>query len=119
MHVDEQDVVTAFVEKPKKPPHIPGSPGMALASMGIYVFRTALLIEELRRDADDPDSKRDFGGDIIPHIVKHGKAVDHRFSSSCEIGRASCRESVCHDVSISVVAVSLKKKKQYKKQNTQ
>ncbi|APL93812.1 glucose-1-phosphate adenylyltransferase [Sphingobium sp. TA15] len=83
MHVDEQDVVTAFVEKPKKPPHIPGSPGMALASMGIYVFRTALLIEELRRDADDPDSKRDFGGDIIPHIVKHGKAVAHRFSSSC------------------------------------
>src|SRR3546814_9726084 len=56
---------------------------MALASMGIYVFRTALLIEELRRDADDPDSKRDFGGDIIPHIVKHGKAVAHRFSSSC------------------------------------
>jgi glucose-1-phosphate adenylyltransferase len=83
MHVDEQDVITAFVEKPKNPPHIPGSPGMALASMGIYVFRTALLIEELRRDADDPDSKRDFGGDIIPHIVKHGKAVAHRFSSSC------------------------------------
>ncbi|KXU32970.1 MULTISPECIES: glucose-1-phosphate adenylyltransferase [Sphingobium] len=83
MHVDEQDVITAFVEKPKNPPHIPGSPGMALASMGIYVFRTALLIEELRRDADDPDSKRDFGGDIIPHIVRHGKAVAHRFSSSC------------------------------------
>ena len=83
MHVDEQDVITAFVEKPKNPPHIPGSPGMALASMGIYVFRTALLIEELRRDADDPDSKRDFGGDIIPHIVRHGKAVAHRFSNSC------------------------------------
>ncbi|WP_037463044.1 glucose-1-phosphate adenylyltransferase [Sphingobium herbicidovorans] len=83
MHVDEQDVITAFVEKPKKPPSIPGNPGVALASMGIYVFRTRFLIEELRRDADEPNSGRDFGGDIIPHIVKHGKAVAHRFSSSC------------------------------------
>ncbi|WP_313801851.1 glucose-1-phosphate adenylyltransferase [Sphingobium sp.] len=83
MHVDEKDVITAFVEKPKNPPSIPGNRAMALASMGIYVFSTAFLIEELRRDADDRDSKRDFGGDIIPHIVKHGKAVAHRFSSSC------------------------------------
>jgi glucose-1-phosphate adenylyltransferase len=40
-------------------------------------------MDELRRDAADPNSKRDFGGDIIPHIVKHGKAVAHRFSKSC------------------------------------
>jgi glucose-1-phosphate adenylyltransferase len=83
MHVDEHDVITAFVEKPKDPPGIPGQPELALASMGIYVFRTKFLIEELIRDADDKDSKRDFGGDIIPHIVKHGKAVAHRFSRSC------------------------------------
>jgi len=50
--------------------------------MGIYVFNTDFLIDQLRRDADDPDSKRDFGGDIIPYIVRHGKAVAHRFSSS-------------------------------------
>ena len=56
---------------------------MALASMGIYVFETRFLFEQLRRDAEDPASKRDFGGDIIPHIVKHGKAVAHRFTSSC------------------------------------
>ncbi|HKT77050.1 MAG TPA: glucose-1-phosphate adenylyltransferase [Sphingobium sp.] len=83
MHVDEQDVITDFIEKPRNPPSIPGKPGIALASMGIYVFRTRFLIEEVRRDADDPKSKRDFGGDIIPYIVKHGKAVAHRFSSSC------------------------------------
>ena len=34
--------------------------------MGIYIFRTEVLIEELLRDADDADSKHDFGGDIIP-----------------------------------------------------
>jgi glucose-1-phosphate adenylyltransferase len=83
MHVDEKDVITAFIEKPKDPPGIPSQPDMALASMGIYVFQTKFLIEQLRRDADNPGSKRDFGGDIIPHIVKHGKAVAHRFSSSC------------------------------------
>ncbi|WP_333606097.1 glucose-1-phosphate adenylyltransferase [Novosphingobium sp.] len=83
MHVDANDTITAFVEKPRDPPGIPGDPDHALASMGIYVFETKFLFEELRRDAADPDSKRDFGGDIIPHIVKHGKAVAHRFTNSC------------------------------------
>lgn len=83
MQVDEKDTITAFVEKPKDPPGIPGSPDMALASMGIYVFNTEFLFEQLRRDADDPHSSRDFGGDIIPYIVKHGKAVAHRFTQSC------------------------------------
>ncbi|MEJ7925295.1 glucose-1-phosphate adenylyltransferase [Sphingobium sp. AN641] len=83
MHVDAHDVITAFVEKPANPPEIPGQPGMALASMGIYVFQTRFLIEQLRRDAADPRSGRDFGGDIIPHIVGGGRAVAHRFSSSC------------------------------------
>jgi len=83
MHVDETDRITAFVEKPADPPGIPGQPDMALASMGIYVFETKLLFEQLRRDAADPASKRDFGGDIIPWLVKHGKAQAHRFTDSC------------------------------------
>ncbi len=83
MHVDENDVITSFLEKPKDPPSIPGDPAHALASMGIYVFDTEFLFEQLRRDAADPDSKRDFGGDIIPYIVKHGKAQAHRFTNSC------------------------------------
>jgi len=83
MAVDQQDRITDFVEKPQDPPGMPGKPEMSLASMGIYVFETKFLIEELRRDAETPGSKRDFGGDIIPYIVRHGKAVAHRFSSSC------------------------------------
>jgi glucose-1-phosphate adenylyltransferase len=83
MHVDEKDVITAFVEKPVDPPAIPGRPNTALASMGIYVFSTRFLMDELRRDAHTPGSKRDFGGDIVPYIVRHGKAVAHRFSTSC------------------------------------
>ncbi|WP_443029917.1 glucose-1-phosphate adenylyltransferase [Sphingomonas sp. ZB1N12] len=83
MAVDEHDNVTDFVEKPADPPAVPGNPDIALASMGIYVFTTKLLFEELRRDAATPGSARDFGKDIIPYLVKNGKAVAHRFSDSC------------------------------------
>lgn len=83
MHVDATDRIIDFVEKPKDPPAIPGQPDRALASLGIYVFRTKLLFEELRRDADTKDSSRDFGKDLIPWLVKHGHAQAHRFSASC------------------------------------
>ncbi len=83
MHVDKSDRIISFVEKPADPPAIPDKPNFALASMGIYVFRTKFLMDELRRDAADPNSSRDFGKDIIPHIVKHGKAMAHRFTKSC------------------------------------
>ena len=75
--------ITAFVEKPKDPPHVPGNPEIALASMGIYVFETNFLAGLLRRDAVDKNSSHDFGKDIIPYIVKNGTAVAHLFSDSC------------------------------------
>lgn len=83
MAVDADNVITDFIEKPADPPSIPGDPAHSLASMGIYVFETRFLFEQLQRDAAERDSKRDFGGDIIPYIVKHGKAVAHRFADSC------------------------------------
>ncbi len=83
MHIDETDRILSFLEKPKDPPAMPGKPDVALASMGIYVFNTKFLIEELKRDAATPGSSRDFGKDIIPHLVNGGKAVAHHFSKSC------------------------------------
>ncbi|VTZ25896.1 glucose-1-phosphate adenylyltransferase [Methylocella tundrae] len=83
MHVDDKDRVIAFIEKPAAPPPMPSDPERALASMGIYVFETNFLFEQLERDAYDPHSSRDFGKDIIPYLVKHGKAVAHHFSDSC------------------------------------
>ena len=82
MHVDAKGRITDFVEKPADPPAMPGKPDMALASMGIYVFDTAFLAAQLRRDAADPASSRDFGKDIVPHIVKHGTAYAHSFNRS-------------------------------------
>ncbi|MBP9182170.1 MAG: glucose-1-phosphate adenylyltransferase [Fuscovulum sp.] len=83
MHVDKAMRITDFLEKPKNPPAIPGDPDHALASMGIYVFDWAFLRDLLLKDMADDSSSHDFGFDLIPHIVKHGKAVAHRFADSC------------------------------------
>ena len=88
MHVDANDRIVSFVEKPPEPPDMPDRPGWALASMGIYVFSRTFLHEQLRRDAADPQSSRDFGRDIIPWIVTNGNAIAHRFSKSCVMSRA-------------------------------
>ena len=83
MHVDDHDRILSFEEKPANPAAMPGNPNMSLASMGIYVFETKFLFEQLRRDAADPTSAHDFGHDIIPYLVKHGKAMAHPFARSC------------------------------------
>jgi glucose-1-phosphate adenylyltransferase len=81
--VDDKDVIQSFLEKPADPPAMPGKPHKSLASMGIYIFDTKFLFDQLRRDASDPNSNHDFGRDVIPYIVKHGRAVAHQFSRSC------------------------------------
>lgn len=89
MHVDETQRIIDFVEKPEDPPAMPGQPDTALASMGIYVFKANDLYKFLRADAADRDSSHDFGKDIIPGIVRGGKAVAHKLSDSCVRGGAS------------------------------
>ncbi|WP_158809118.1 glucose-1-phosphate adenylyltransferase [Beijerinckia sp. L45] len=83
MAIDADDTIVSFLEKPADPPAMPGKPDRALASMGIYIFETKFLFEQLRRDAADPTSSHDFGKDIVPYIVANGKAVAHRFGLSC------------------------------------
>ena len=84
MAVDEQGRVVSFQEKPARPTPLPGNDDRALASMGIYVFGTRFLSEELERDAGEPGSSHDFGKDVIPGLVKRGaRVMAHRFSESC------------------------------------
>jgi glucose-1-phosphate adenylyltransferase len=71
--------IESFVEKPSNPPPLPGSPEESFASMGIYVFSTKVLVDALRRDAEDPDSRHDIGGNIIPMLVDDGAAVAYDF----------------------------------------
>lgn len=83
MSVDDMGRVTAFDEKPERPQPVPGRPGHALVSMGIYVFDTATLVAELTRDAQDLQSSHDFGRDVIPALVRRGLVHAHRFADSC------------------------------------
>jgi glucose-1-phosphate adenylyltransferase len=83
MAVGDAGLITAFVEKPKDPPAMPGNDHMSLASMGIYIFNAEYLYRELERDLADPNSSHDFGKDIIPAAVKNAQATAHPFSLSC------------------------------------
>jgi glucose-1-phosphate adenylyltransferase len=81
--VDDGGRIRGFDEKPASPAAMPGHPGRALASMGIYVFDAALLCEELERDAADGASSHDFGRDLIPRMVGSHRVQAHRFADSC------------------------------------
>lgn len=83
MTVDDKNRIVEFNEKPENPVPIPGKPDQALASMGIYVFNTSFLYEQLIRDAHDPYSTHDFGHDIIPYLISRYRVFAHYFSDSC------------------------------------
>ena len=77
--VDQHDRVTGFQEKPAKPAPIPGTPGMALASMGIYIFRADVLMRALEEDAALAESQHDFGKNIIPSLIHSAPVFSYRF----------------------------------------
>jgi len=83
VQVDAGGRVIAFDEKPARPVPMPGRPGVALASMGIYAFNAACLFAELARDAADPGSTHDFGHDLLPRLVRQGRVQAHDFADSC------------------------------------
>jgi glucose-1-phosphate adenylyltransferase len=75
LDVNEERRIVGFREKPESAPSVPWNPGSCLASMGIYIFDTDVLVRELRRDAEDDSSSHDFGKDIIPRLVSEEEAV--------------------------------------------
>jgi glucose-1-phosphate adenylyltransferase len=79
MTVDESGRVIAFDEKPAAPAPIPGKPDLCLASMGNYVFNTKFLYEQVIRDADDPKSQHDFGGNVIPQMIGNYRVFAYPF----------------------------------------
>lgn len=90
--VDTEDRIVKFEEKPEQPSPMPGNPDAALASMGIYVFNTEVLIEELLRDAGTTGSSRDFGGDIIPENILRNRVMAFPFRDGATSGPAYWRD---------------------------
>jgi glucose-1-phosphate adenylyltransferase len=84
MALADDSRIVEFAEKPAHPKPAPGKQDIALASMGIYVFNASFLFEQLIRDAADSGSRHDFGGDVIPYLIREGHRVfGHRFADSC------------------------------------
>jgi glucose-1-phosphate adenylyltransferase len=78
IQVDEEGQVIGFEEKPEEPRTIPGDPEGILASMGVYVFPTEILVRRLIEDARS-DSTHDFGKDIIPAMIKKDRVFAFDF----------------------------------------
>ena len=68
MVADEDDKITEFQEKPPVPKS-------NLASMGIYIFNWDILKKYLEEDEADPNSKNDFGMNIIPALLRDGRKM--------------------------------------------
>ncbi len=79
--IDREYRVYGFEEKPKHghPVRSAFDPNMISASMGIYVFNTQVLIEELLADAADPNSAHDFGKDILPKCLSRRRIMAYDF----------------------------------------
>jgi glucose-1-phosphate adenylyltransferase len=71
--------IAAFREKPTETVGLPDAPDQIFASMGNYVFTTQVLIDALTKDAADPHSRHDIGGNIIPMLVERGEANVYDF----------------------------------------
>jgi len=79
MQIDQSERVIGFEEKPADPKPMPDDPGRCYASMGIYVFTTRFLFEQLCQDATRQGSSHDFGSDVIPSIIHTHRVFAHPF----------------------------------------
>ncbi len=79
MALDEENRIIGFEEKPKNPKPIPGNPKQCLASMGVYLFNSDILIRELKKDASLESSSHDFGKDLLPKLIKTGHVFAYNF----------------------------------------
>lgn len=96
--VDDNWRIVDFKEKPKHPMPIPNDKTHALCSMGIYVFKTDVLIEAVTKDCDNPNSSHDFGHDIIPLIYKHKKVSAYNFIDNPVPGTSDIEKGYWRDV---------------------
>ena len=76
------DKISEFLEKPADPPVLASDPDHVFASMGNYIFSTDVLLDALRRDADDDESVHDMGGSILPMLTERGQAQVYDFDAN-------------------------------------
>ena len=94
----EDGRILAFHEKNPDAPHIPGDPKRVFASMGNYVFSTSTLLNLLKVDAANEESKHDFGHDILPKLAGKAEIYAYDFQSNRIPGEREDAEPYWRDV---------------------
>ena len=82
METEVDGSVIGFHEKNPEAPTMPGDSEYVLASMGNYIFSTNLLVRELYKDAENPESAHDFGRDILPSLVGRSSLFAYDFETN-------------------------------------
>jgi len=90
--VNQDKLIVGFEEKPEKPHPIPNRSGEVLASMGNYLFKTEVLINELKENALRKETRHDFGKDVIPALYKKWKVYACDFKENKIPGEESSEE---------------------------
>ncbi len=99
IEVDNAGRMVGFVEKPRSDPKtMPGDPTRCLASMGNYLFTTDVLVQEIVRDAGDPNSAHDFGKSIVAGIYQRKRVYVYDFATNRVPGQSERERAYWRDV---------------------
>ena len=98
IETEDGQKISRFLEKPKDPPPVPGSPDESYVSMGNYVFTAKDLIDVLHADAADDTSMHDMGGNIIPTLTAAGEACVYDFANNIVPGATDRDRGYWRDV---------------------
>ena len=92
LNVDSSMRVNAFVEKPEDPPALPDDPERSLVSMGIYVFSSEFLYQQLAADNLNENSEHDFGKNLIPELLHQHHISAYHFRNEADCSPAYWRD---------------------------
>jgi glucose-1-phosphate adenylyltransferase len=99
IEVDADNRMIGFTEKPKSGAKtMPGDPTRCLASMGNYLFTTDVLVQEIVRDAGDPNSVHDFGKSIVASIYERKRVYVYDFATNVVPGQSERERGYWRDV---------------------
>jgi glucose-1-phosphate adenylyltransferase len=99
IEVDADGRMVGFVEKPASGAKtVPGDPTRCLASMGNYLFTTDALVQEIVRDAGDPNSAHDFGKSIVASMHQRKRVYVYDFAKNVVPGQSEKERGYWRDV---------------------
>jgi glucose-1-phosphate adenylyltransferase len=99
IEVDAEGRMIGFDEKPRTGAKtMPGDPTRCLASMGNYLFTTDVLVQEIVRDAADPDSAHDFGKSIVAGMYERKRVFVYDFAKNVVPGQSERERGYWRDV---------------------